>query len=138
MVAYWDSSALVMILARAPLAARYRTIAREVGIVTWWGTYVECAATISRHARNGSAPSQIAESWRLLEEFSQQWREIGANQQLRRAATRAARIHVLPATDSLQLGAALLSCRFEPQSARFLSEDLRLKRAAVSEGFVVD
>jgi hypothetical protein len=48
-----------------------------------------------------------------------------------------AKNHVLRAGDALQLGAALLCCRFEPHSARFLSEDRRLRLAAEREGFTV-
>ena len=125
-------------LARGPAAARYRIAARDFGIITWWGTYVECASAIARHAREGSAPSQIAESYRLLDQLSDEWREIAASEGLRRAAVRMAKNHTLRAGDALQLGAALIAAGFEPNAVRFLTEDARLKVAAEREGFVVE
>lgn len=138
MVTYWDSSALVSLLARGPLATGYRSIAREFGIVTWWGSYIECAAAIARHAREGSVPSQIAESYRLLDRFAEEWREIATSDRLRRSALRVAKNYTLRAGDALQLGAALIASGFEPHSMRFITADTRLKAAAEREGFVTD
>jgi predicted nucleic acid-binding protein len=125
-------------VARGSLAPHYRSIAREFDITTWWVTYLECAAALARHAREGSAPAQIAESYRVLEQLSHEWIEIQPNERLRRAAVRVVKNHELRAGDALQLGAALVACRFGAQPARFLTEDLRLKQAAEREGFIVD
>ncbi len=125
-------------LAKSPTSSKYRAAARQDGIVTWWGSFVECASSIARQAREGSAPAQIAESYRMLEELSRVWREISPSEQLRRAAIRALKSHALRAGDSFQLGAALLACGFEAHTARFRTEDGRLKQAAEREGFLVD
>ena len=138
MVAYWDASALIAMLAREPAAVRYRAKAREFGITTWWGTFVECAAAIARHARGGSAPAQTAESYRLLEQLSREWLEIQPNERLRAAAVRAARNHNLRAGDALQIGAAIIASNLEPDTVRFLTEDSRLKQVAEREGFILD
>jgi predicted nucleic acid-binding protein len=138
MVIYWDTSALVTMLARGPAAPKYRAIANQSRIVTWWGTFIECAAGIARRAREGSAPSQIAESYRMLEQLSEEWLEISSNERLRRAALRVTKNYPLRGGDALQLGAALIASDFEPHSARFLTEDARLRQAAEREGFVVD
>lgn len=138
MVVYWDASALVAMLGRVPEASHYRVVAQQFRIVTWWGSFVECALAIARRAREGNAPSQVAEVYRMLEELSREWREIGAGERLRRAATRVLKIHALGAGDALQLGAALVAGDFEPHSVRFLTEDRQLKRAAEREGFVID
>lgn len=138
MVIYWDASAVVSMLARSPAAAQYRLTARDFGVTTWWGTYVECASAIARQAHEQSAPSQIAESYRLLDQLAEEWREVAPGERLRRAATRMARNHTLRAGDALQLGAALVASGFEPHAVRFLTEDRRLKQAAEREGFVVD
>ena len=137
MVNYWDASALVALLARGPAAASYRAVARESRIVTWWGTFVECASAVARRAREGSAPSQVAESYRMLEHLSQEWLEIEPSERLRRAATRALKVHALRAGDALHIGAAMLASHFEPAVLRFLTEDIQLKQAAEREGFVV-
>jgi predicted nucleic acid-binding protein len=136
-VNYWDASALVALLARGPAAPRYRAVARESRIVTWWGTFVECASAIARRAREGSAPSQVAESYRMLEHLAQEWLEIEPSEQLRRAATRALKLHTLCAGDALHIGAAMLASHFEPAVLRFLTEDAQLKQAAEHEGFIV-
>ena len=138
MVIYWDSSALVTLMTRGPNAARYRAILRESDIVTWWGSYVECAVTLARHAREGTAPAQMAESYRTLQELAENWLEVASNDKLRRAAARTARLHIIRAGDAFQLGAAMVACSDRPDSARFLTEDRRLKQAADREGFVVD
>ena len=46
--------------------------------------------------------------------------------------------HPLRAADALQLGVALVASNFEAHSARFLTEDARLKEAAEKEGFASD
>ena len=138
MVIYWDSSALVSLLAHGPTAAIYRARARDFGVLTWWGTYVECACAIARHAREGSAPAQIAAAYRRLEQLSEEWVEIQPSERLRPAAVRAARNHDLRAGDALQLAAALIATNFEPHAGRLLTEDVRLKRAAEREGFFVE
>jgi uncharacterized protein len=136
-VNYWDASALVAMLARSPAAAGYRAIASQSRVVTWWGSFVECACAIARRAREGSAPSQTAESYRLLDLLAEDWREIQPSERLRRTAIRIAKNHPLRAADALHLAAALLASGFEPHSVRFLTEDARLKQAAEGEGFIV-
>ena len=124
-------------LARSPAAAAYRAIAGQSRVVTWWGSFVECACAIARRAREGSAPSQTAESYRMLDLLAQHWREIQPSERLRRTAIRVAKNHPLRAGDALHLAAALLASGFEPHSIRFLTEDRRLKQAAEREGFIV-
>jgi predicted nucleic acid-binding protein len=137
-VIYWDSSALLTLLARSTTAANYRRFAGEFRIVTWWGTYIECAAAIARHAREGNAPAQIAQSYRMLDQLSEEWLEVAPNDRLRHIAARAAKNHLLRSGDALQLGAALIASGFEPPSTRFLTEDIRLKEAAEREGFIIE
>lgn len=135
---YWDASSLVPLVIKEATTALYLRIAQESGVTTWWGSYVECVAAITRHAQQGNAMPQVAESYRLLEQLSEEWAEMGANEQLRRAAARAAKQHNLRSGDAFQLGAAMIASRFEPHDARFLTRDPRLKKAAEREGFVVD
>ena len=116
----------------------YLRRAREATVVTWWGSYVECAVALARHAREGNAPSQIAEAYRALDELADGWQEVRSDEKLRRAAVRAARLHQIRAADAFQLGAAMVACRYMPESARFAVEDRRLKAAAEREGFLVD
>ena len=138
MVVYWDTSALLTLMSRGPRSAYYRALFQQSEIVTWWGSYVESAAALARHAREGSAPAQIAESYRTLEQLSEDWLEVASNDRLRRTAVRATKYHPLRAGDAFQLGAALVASEFEPHSSRFLTEDICLKQAAEREGFIVD
>ena len=66
------------------------------------------------------------------------WQEIHASETLHRTAARLLKTHPLRAADALQLGAALVASNFEAHSARFLTEDTRLREAAEKEGFVID
>ena len=138
MVTYWDASALIPLLLKEATSESHRRAARDAGIVTWWGSYVECASAIARREREGSAPEQVAEARRLLDALGREWREIGPSDQLRRTALRALRTHVLRASDALHIAAALVTSGFEPHSVQFRSEDRRLMAAAEREGFAVD
>ena len=137
MVTYWDASALVPLVVREATTKLYTKIAEETQIVTWWGSFLECTSEIARLARRGSAPAQVAESYRMLELLAGEWREIGSSEKLRRAAARTLKTHVLRTSDALQLGAAIIASGFEPHTARFVTEDKHLRQAADREGFVV-
>jgi uncharacterized protein len=137
MVTCWDASALVPLVVREATTELYTKIAEETQIVTWWGSYLECTSAIARLARRGSAPAQVADSYRMLELLAGEWREIGSSEKLRRAAARTLKTHVLRTNDALQLGAAIIASGFEPHTARFVAEDKHLRQAADREGFVV-
>ncbi|MGI9115633.1 MAG: PIN domain-containing protein [Chthoniobacterales bacterium] len=138
MVTYWDTSALVPLVLKESTSAFNRRLADQLGVVTWWGSYIECVAAITRQAREGASPPQIAESFRMLEQLASEWTEVAANEELRRAAVRALRTHRLRWSDALQLGAAMVASRFEPPRVRFVTHDLRLRAAAELEGFMVN
>lgn len=137
MVIYWDASPIIALLAGEPTAGRYRRFENE-RIVTWWGTSLECVSAIARRQREGAAKEIVAESYRRLEAMRNGWQEIHASESLHRTAVRVLKTHPLRVGDALQLGAALIASNFEAHSARFLTEDARLKQAAEREGFVVD
>ena len=137
MLNYWDTSPIIALLVGEPAAARYRRFQNE-RIVTWCGTSLECISAIARRQREGADTKIVAESYRRLEAMRDGWQEVHANESLHRTAARLLKNHPLRAGDAIQLGAALLAGNFEAHSARFLTEDARLKQAAGREGFVVD
>ena len=137
MVIYWDASPIIALLEGEPAATRYRRFENE-RIVTWWGTSLECISAIARRQREGAGAAIVAESYRRLQAMRDGWLEVHASESLHRTAVRLLKTHPLRAGDALQLGAALVASNFEAHSARFLTEDARLKQAAEREGFVVD
>jgi len=137
MVIYWDASPISALLVGEPAATRYRHFENE-RIVTWWGTSLECISAIARRQREGAGAAIVAESYRRLQAMRDGWLEVHASESLHRTAVRLLKTHPLRAGDALQLGAALVASNFEAHSARFLTEDARLKQAAEREGFVVD
>jgi len=137
MVIYWDASPIIALLVGEPAATRYRRFENE-RIVTWWGTSLECISAIARRQREGAGAAIVAESYRRLQAMRDGWQEVHASESLHRTAVRLLKTHPLRAGDALQLGAALVASNFEADSARFLTEDARLKQAAEREGFVVD
>lgn len=137
MVIYWDASPIIALLAGEPVARRYRRFKNE-RIVTWCATSLEIVSAIARRQREGAAAEIVAESYRRLEAMRAGWQEVHASESLQRTAVRLLKTHPLRAGDALQLGAALVASNFEAHSARFLTEDARLRQAAEREGFVVD
>jgi predicted nucleic acid-binding protein len=137
MVIYWDTSPIIALLVGEPTADRYRRFENQP-IVTWRGTSLECISAIARRHREGAAREIVAESYRRLEAIRTSWQEVQASESLHRTAVRLLKTHALSAADALQLGAALIASNFEAHSARFLTEDARLKQAAEKEGFIVD
>jgi len=137
MVIYWDTSPIIALLVGEPTADRYRRFENQP-ILTWWGTSLECISAIARRHREGAAPEIVAESYRRLEAMRTGWQEVQASESLHRTAVRLLKTHALSAADALQLSAALVASNFEAHSARFLTEDTRLKQAAEKEGFIVD
>ena len=49
---FWDTSAIMLLVSREPLADEMRRLLEEdVGMVLWWATRVECVSAISRQGR---------------------------------------------------------------------------------------
>ncbi len=52
---YWDASAIVPLLVQEPRTSAVRAaLAEDAGIVTWWGTRIECTSAIARPQRAAS------------------------------------------------------------------------------------
>jgi uncharacterized protein len=136
---YWDSSALLPLLAREEATERRRQqLQADPQIVTWWGSRIECASALNRLHRDavldaGSFERTVAD----LETLSSGWIEIQATEKVRQRALRLLRLHSLHAADALQLAAALMACDESPQTLQFLCGDSRLNEAARKEGFLL-
>jgi hypothetical protein len=136
---FWDSSALVPLLANEPateaLAARYRD---DPEVVVWWATPTECASAIARLEREGAlTPAAATECFLRLDALSLSWLQVEPLDELREVARRLLRVHPLRAADALQLAAAYLAAERRPPTLTVVTLDTRLAEAARKEGFLV-
>ena len=134
---YWDSSAMVPLLAREEYSTTSATLLSEDhAIVTWWGSRLECLSALRRREReDGLETATLAISLRLLDDLSAGWHELLPGEELRFAAERALAVHPLRAPDALQLAAALTWRGPSVRAAEFVCLDERLREAAEREGF---
>ncbi|MCU0223744.1 MAG: PIN domain-containing protein [Acidobacteria bacterium] len=136
---YWDASALVPLLVEEPATASlldsYR---KDAGVLTWWGSAVECASAIARLERDGDlAVAAAGVAFERLAALSAAWHEIQPLDEIREAAVRFLRVHDLRAADALQLAAAFVAAERRPATLAFVCLDDRLALAASREGFRV-
>ncbi len=136
---FWDSSAVVALLAAEPARERITTVlAEDPSLLVWWTTPVECASAVARRERDGSlAAADSAVAIEQLDALAAAWSEVIPSAQVRAMARRLLRVHALRATDSLQLAAAIIAAEHEPHSLEFVCLDDRLRAAAAREGFRV-
>ncbi len=134
---FWDSSALVPLLVMEDITFRLAEIyLQEDGILTWWGTEVECASAIARLEREDRLlPREATLALQRLDDFARSWHLIEPGETLRRTARRLLRVHALRVADSLQLAAALAASEGQPSTLGFVCLDVRLGNAAQREGF---
>jgi len=133
---FWDTSALVALLADEPRSA----IAREAlladrEIAAWWATRVECASAVRRRERDRSLVGPaVAQALERLRSLAASWYELLPGDALRASAERSLAVHSLRAADALQLAAAL-EWRGSTAEAELVCFDERLRDAAAREGF---
>jgi hypothetical protein len=134
---YWDSSALLPLLAVEPSTERRRAHLQEDPVIlTWWGSRIECVSALSRLLREQRIGEKDYEQvLHDLEALSAGWTEIQPTEKLRRRALRLLRVHPLRAADALQLAAALVGSGENPAALPFVGGDPRLNDAARKEGF---
>jgi predicted nucleic acid-binding protein len=135
-VRFWDTSALVPLLAEEPATLPVQRLYAEQPAIVWWATVVECASAIARLERDGSLTAvQAIEAFGRLDALRASWIEIEAGDEVRDVARRMLRVHPLRAADALQLAAAWLGSERRPASLPVVTLDERLRAAAAREGF---
>ena len=134
---FWDSSALVPLLAAEPLTPAVRALyLRDPEVAVWWGTPVECASAIARLERDGALTAKDAvAAFGRLDALAASWVQVEPQDEIRDTARRLLRVHPLRAADSLQLAAALVCAERRPSTLPFVTLDERLRTAAGREGF---
>jgi len=136
---YWDASAIVPLLVEEPRTNEARAaLTQDTGIVTWWGTRIECTSAIARLERAASlTPRQASQAIEVLRALAFGWNEILPVESVRETACRLLRVHPLRAADAMQLAAATIMAGGRTAQAGFLAFDNRLREAASREGFLV-
>ncbi|MBI3391822.1 MAG: type II toxin-antitoxin system VapC family toxin [Nitrospirae bacterium] len=139
MIGYWDASAVVPLVVGDTKTSGLEAMRKSrTGMVTWWGTVVECASAIARMEREEDLnASEAGRAIKRLSDLRQSWAEVAPAEWLREHAVRLLRLHNLRAGDALQLAAAILASRNRPGSIEFVCLDKRLALAAEREGFRV-
>lgn len=136
---FWDSSALVPLLVEEEETIPLRDLyLGEPGMITWWGTPVECVSAVSRREREGLLSLEAThQALRRLDALAPHWHRIEPVDAILETSRRFLRVHPLRAADSLQLAAAFLASEGRPSTLEFVCLDDRLGLAAQREGFPV-
>ena len=136
---FWDSSALVAaLLDESRSRALIEAFDADPVPVIWWGTPLECHASVVRAVREMRVSrEEAAEAAERLREARAQLREIAPLEAVRTRAMRLLSAHQLRTADSLQLAASLVWCEEQPASETFVCLDQRLRDAATREGFTL-
>ena len=136
---YWDSSALVPLVApESESAALAALITDDKEVTIWWVTPLECHSALHRRHRERPLPAaELTTAVERIRTIVEHADTISPSDELRRRAARLLAVHDLRAADALQLAAALLWCEEQPHGEGFVSLDARLREAAVKEGFSV-
>jgi predicted nucleic acid-binding protein len=136
---FWDTSALVSLLALETSSWKTRELYRQDReMVLWWGTPVECVSSLARIEREGKvAAVALQRAWSVFRNLRARAVEIQPAEDLRLSAEHLLSRHPLRAADSLQLAAALAWRQGYPGGASFVTLDRQLRSAAALEGFRV-
>jgi predicted nucleic acid-binding protein len=139
MVRFWDTSALVSLVAEEPRSAACRRLLKDkAGVVVWALTRTEMTSAVWQRARSGDLTStNVTRALARIEAMSRTWDEIADLELVRDRAERLLAQHALRAADALQLAAALVLTRDRPRGRDFVTADGALALAAAAEGFRV-
>jgi predicted nucleic acid-binding protein len=107
-------------------------------MAVWWGTWAECAVTISRLKRDGHLNEESERETRVaLDGLTADWAEIEPEDDMRLLAALLSKDYPLKTADALQLAAAVRWWECDTSCTGFVCLDVRLRRAASDEGFRV-
>jgi uncharacterized protein len=138
-VAFWDSSALLMLCLQQSGTSAGRRYARQFPHrVIWWGTPVEMESAISRLRGNQKIDDDgFRHARRTWQTLQQSMLEIQPCQKVRELAESLPHSYGLRALDAFQLAAALEWCSDKPRRRAFVTFDVKLGDAARKAGFSV-
>ncbi|MDO9558191.1 MAG: type II toxin-antitoxin system VapC family toxin [Syntrophales bacterium] len=136
---FWDSSAIIPLFIEESCSAVLQEIVlKDMGMVIWWGTVLECRSALSRSQREGKiTDSEEDQALEIIRQMSEAWSEVLPGEKIRSIAARLLMTHPLRAADALQLAAAIIWADESETACRFICLDKRLRYAARKEGFSV-
>lgn len=136
---FWDTSAVVPLLADEATTPRVRRWLREDrGMTVWALTRTEAFSALCRRVREGTIDAAGFERARTkLSAFAAHWLEVDDLLEVRRHAERLLLDHPLRAADALQLAAGWQWAGGRPRRREFVVLDGPLREAAATVGFDV-
>jgi predicted nucleic acid-binding protein len=136
---FWDSSALVSVLADERSSSYFRQLlSREPGVVVWYLTETEIRAAISRKRRMGEIDAHAAsEAVDRLRRLAGWWVCVDQFDAVRETANRIVEAYAVTSADGVQLAAALVHVKGYSRGHTFVVVDDGLEVAARAEGFDV-
>jgi predicted nucleic acid-binding protein len=137
-LAFWDSSALVLLCVRQTSTPQAIEMYRRHELLVWWAAPVEIASALARLVRMRQLNSdEWTKARQLALDLADSWSIMQPSDSLRSRAAQLVDNYDLRAADSFQLAAALEWCQGNPQGRSFLSADQKLRQAAALSGFNV-
>lgn len=136
---FWDSSALVPLVLDEPASAEMRRLMREDGdAIVWTLASVEVLSALARLERSSRELADLLGGVRrdALDRV-RRCHAVTMVDAVRQRAERLVSVHALTAADTLQLAAALVASREQPETLEFVTLDKVLARVARLEGFPV-
>lgn len=136
---FWDSSALVPLVFDEPASEELRRLACEdEAPVIWALSSVELVSALARLDRSSRGLDDLLGGVRRdALELVRRCRAVVLVDAVRHRAERLVSVHAITAADALQLAAALVVSREQPETLEFVTLDTVLARAARLEGFPV-
>ncbi len=136
---FWDSSALVPLVFDDPSSKELRHLAaQDDAPVVWMLSSVEILSAIARVQRSSRGLDDVLSGERRdALDLVRRCRPVVQADVVRQRAERLVSVHALAAADALQLAAALVVSREQPETLEFVTLDKVLARAALLEGFPV-
>lgn len=134
---FWDSSAIVPLLIDEQYSNEIKLFySNDKDIVVWMLTPIEILSAFNRKIWDKSISEK---DWRrveaLFDKLVLSWNEVVNYELVRKRAKRLIFTHNLKAADSLQLAAALVATKEQPDRLDFVTLDNNLSKAAKREGF---
>ena len=136
---FWDTSALVPLLAEEPTSAAMRALLRrDTALCVFWTARTECLSGLERRAREGHLTRRALDvARRRLLELEASATVVQPGESVRERAERLLAVHPLRASDAFHLAAALIAAVDRPEDLAFVTLDARQGEAADREGFRV-